>query len=514
MSTSNFEATAAFNWNDYRTIGAELKAAPYIKDETSEALPQSMPGSQTLPGTLKLDSLDAKATEFVWQFKDSLRYVQSRGTWLVWDQHVWKWDTTGKAQELVKMFGRDFARASDFQSKEQIENDRKWYRILTSPKGINDILTLAKTDPIMAASPEQFDAGTLELNTPAGIVNLRTGKLTPPTSTKLVKRSTSAAPDFSCATPFYEHLLQDAFVGSPDLSSYFEAMMGVTLLKGQQEQVFMYMFGKAGSGKGTLMNIAKDILGVGESGYAAYVDSAMFVSSRQSQHPTELMQFLGARMVISSEITQGQKMDTGKLKRLTGGDSITGRYMGKDFVTFDPTHTLWLMANDRLQVPHDDQGVWRRLRVLPFDFAKKESEQVSGLYEKIMAEEAPGILARWVEAAQAYLESGMLTPDSVLAAREEYKQEQDTVAEWIESKADDTDPTFFTRGDALRDSYNNWCRSERKTPLSTGKFGAALAEKGFTATKKRIPVAPGMSQTTQHRGYFGLQLVDSARIFS
>jgi putative DNA primase/helicase len=266
-------------------------------------------------------------------------------------------------------------------------------------------------------------------------------------------------------------------------------MMGVTLLKGQQEQVFMYMFGKAGSGKGTLMNIAKDILGTGESGYAAYIDSDFFVASRMKQHPTELMQFLGARMVISSEITQGQKMDTGKLKKTTGGDAITGRYMGKDYVTFDPTHTLWLMANDRLQVPHDDQGVWRRLRVIPFDFAKKESEQVGGLFERIMQEEAPGILARWIAKAGQYLREGISTPSVVLTARESYITEQDTVKEWLEAHceiATEKPAEFLTPGAVARKSYLDWCRMERRTALSPQKFSQALRDKGFAYGVQRV----------------------------
>ena len=285
--------------------------------------------------------------------------------------------------------------------------------------------------------------------------------------------------------------------------------MGVSLLKGQQEQVFVYMFGKAGSGKGTLMNLAKDILGTGESGYTAIVDADMFVSSRMKQHPTEMMQFLGASMVISSEITQGQKMDTGKLKRTTGGDSITGRYMGKDYVTFDPTHTLWLMANDRLQVPHDDAGVWRRLRVIPFDFAKKESEQVGGLYERILATEAPGILARWVAKAGQYLNEGISTPSVVMDAREQYITNQDTVAEWLEAYCEIAmeDPNSMSApASQTRESYLNWCKLESRTPLTSQKFSQDLISKGFNKKTERVTHA---GKTTQVRAYFGLQLMGS-----
>lgn len=493
MKTTDFKALleAANNHKD----------APFIPEQTDTQAPVKPSDAQLSTLNSKLDSLDVKASTFVHQARTRLRYVASRGAWLYWDGHVWKWDTTGRAQEEAKDFGRSFSYFVAGESDEDKKRRLGWYKTLTAPKGINDILTLAKTDPLMAASPEQFDSGVTELNTPAGVVSLRTGEVTPPTPEKLVKRSTSVAPDAECSTVLYENLLAEAFMGRPELSEYFDAMMGVTLLKGQQEQVFMYMFGKAGSGKGTLMNIAKDILGTGESGYAAYIDSDFFVASRMKQHPTELMQFLGARMVISSEITQGQKMDTGKLKKTTGGDAITGRYMGKDYVTFDPTHTLWLMANDRLQVPHDDQGVWRRLRVIPFDFAKNESEQVGGLFERIMAEEAPGILARWIAKAGQYLREGISTPSVVLAARQSYITEQDTVKEWLETNCDIAmeDPEkFLTAGAVARKSYLDWCKMERRTPLSTQKFSQALRDKGFGYGVRRVT---GGQQVRAYTGF-------------
>jgi putative DNA primase/helicase len=492
------------NYKALQEAANNHKNAPFIPEDTTPTLAAKPTDAQTVAMVTLGDSLDAKASKFVMEFRNKLRYVASKGAWLYWDNHVWKWDTTGQAQEAAKEFGREFIYPVSGESKDEAKARLAWYHKLTAPKGITDVLTLAKTDPMMAASPEQFDAGITELNTPAGIVSLRTGQVTPPAPEKLVKRSTSVAPDANCPTPMYENLLAEAFMGRPELSAYFDDMMGVTLLKGQQEQVFLYMFGKAGSGKGTLMNIAKDILGTGESGYAAYIDSDFFVASRMKQHPTELMQFLGARMVISSEITQGQKMDTGKLKKTTGGDAITGRYMGKDYVTFDPTHTLWLMANDRLQVPHDDQGVWRRLRVIPFDFAKKESEQVGGLFERIMAEEAPGILARWIDKASQYLQEGISTPSVVLNARDEYITEQDTVKEWLEANCEIAleEPQSLTTGaKAARESYLDWCKMERRTSVSPQKFSQALRDHGFNYTTNRVTHAGKKTPVRIYEGF-------------
>lgn len=445
-------------------------------------------------------TIDAMAAKFAWQNRNKLRYVPQRSKWLYWDGHVWKWDETGYAAELVKEFGRSYLYEKSGGEEKQKLN-AKAHRDLTSPKGIKDILTLVSTDPLMVAGIEEFDASIYDLNTPAGIVDLYTGELTAPTPESLVKRSTTVAPDASCPTPRYDNLMADAFMGNPELSDYVETMMGISLIKAQDEQVFMYMYGAAGSGKGTLMNIAQDLLGKGESGYTVYVDSSMFVQSRNSPHPTEMMQFLGARMAISSEVSQGQKMDTGKLKKITGGDRITGRYMQKDYVTYDATHTLWIMANDRLQVPHDDKGVWRRLRVVDFKFPKKEGEYIGGLDKLIVSEEGPGVLARWIAKAKQYLNEGYQTPQSVKDAGKEYVEEQDNVQQWLDFRAATDNPSCFTSSEALRDSYMDYCKREKLTPLGPYKFGDALEAKGFARDRSRLRPTD-KSVTRGHRGIY------------
>jgi putative DNA primase/helicase len=492
------------NWSELQQWAdkANWTPPPIKRKQEAPKVAAEMTDDQKIATVVNKYSDDALASKFIWTARTQLRYVPQRSKWMYWDGHVWKWDEKGQASELVKEYGRGFLPVGEM-SKEAKDIALATHKKLTSPKGIKDILTLASTDPMMVVGVEDFDTNIYELNTPAGVVDLYTGKLSPATPESLVRRSTTVAPDANCPTPLYDRLLAEAFAGEPEVSDFLETMIGMSMIKAQDEQVFIYMYGAAGSGKGTLMGLATSILGMGENGYVATVDSSMFVQARSQPHPTEMMQFLGARMAISSEITQGQRMDTGKLKRTTGGDRITGRYMNKDFVTFDATHTLWLMANDRLQVPHDDRGVWRRLRVIDFKHSAKKA--IVGLEAQIFEQEAPGILARWIEKAQQYLNEGYYTPEAVITAGETYVAEQDTVTEWIEYCVDTEDAvSSFVSGEALRESYTNWCKREHKTAITARPFTQALEARGFNYTKKYVKQVDGSNK--QMRGFIGLAL--------
>lgn len=470
-----------YNWQELIKMSrGNTTPAPKI---TRTPRKEQEAGFKELQGRIADLSLDGLANGFMANARHKFRYIPQADRWMMWDGHVWVWDTLGELREEVKEYFREF-KTMQTANAETRKEYLKIYNRYIEPKNVTSFLAHIKTDAVMRADLREFDQDVYDLNTPNGVVDLVTGEMLKPNPAWLLKRSTTVAPDAQCKTEKYDRLLSEAFAGRPELAAYFNMMMGITLINAQDVQVFMYMHGAAGSGKGTLMTIAQSILGKGENGYSQYVDSSLFVQSRTQQHPTEMMQFLGARMVVTSEITEGQKMDTGKLKKTTGGDPITGRYMGKDHVTFDPTHTLWLMANHRLKVPHDDKGVWRRLRVIPFDFPAQTT--IEGLPRIIFEEEGPGILAKWIECAQQYLNNGYVTPTAVIEAGGEYIREQDTVSDWLEDCADVSDATAMTAVKAVRDSYKAWCVAEDRTPLSRNDFAQALEAKGIRDGKARL----------------------------
>lgn len=367
-----------------------------------------------------------------------------------------------------------------------------------------------KTNSFLRVGLASFDSNPEELNTPCGLYDLRTLEVTPVGPQNTVKRSTAYAPDFDAATPLYEDLLSKAFDGEREMMDYFDNCMGATLLGGQYLQQFFMLEGAAGSGKGTLMLLATELLGNAEKeGYAASIDSSMLTGA--ADHPTQNMQFLNARMVFADELPEGSAFNATVMKKLTGGAPITGRYMRMDHVTFEATHNLWVTTNFKVAVDHGDDGMWRRMRVLNTPKGIPAGKRVSQLDKVIASEEGGAVLARWMRAAYNYLNDGFMTPQKALDDLAEYKAEQNTVEQWIGQmctvyRDEDGAPdkgSHVTRSGA-RKSYNSWCKAEKLKPVSAQAFGEAIEK----ALGKDSPgrLSGGASGGNRTRVYYGIKV--------
>ncbi|AXK45495.1 DNA primase family protein [Brachybacterium saurashtrense] len=404
----------------------------------------------------------------------------------------------GTVKKVIKEIGVDPVDVA-------LKNASRWRQLLAKPKEAKGFVTHMTTSPEFSVLLEHFDQNPEELNTPGGLYNLRTLEHTPASYTNNVMKITTVAPDLSekASTELYDKLLSDAFQGDQEMVDYFDMDMGVTLLGHQHLQQFYYLWGAAGSGKGTLMTIAQGLLNSEEDGYAVHVGAELFMSSGRNEHNTKFMQFLGKRLAVTDEIPENAQMATDVVKKTTGADPITGRYMRENPVTYRPTHTLWFTSNYQLRVPANEEGVWRRMRVLHTPKGKKSGERIGGLAEQIIAQEGPAILARWMRAAKRYLTEGFHTPIAVLEANSAYQRSQDTVLEWLASDEVSTgDDSEHTTGKAARKAYLSWCKDEGRTPAAPQEFSTKLREILGEGSYVRTQLANG----ARPRVYLGLKL--------
>lgn len=444
---------------------------------------------------------DSNALRLVDTHNHHVRYCPEAASWLHWTGYRWEWDTAGHIHEHARQIGRELPiRTGDAEIEKA---DRAHKKRSLSNNGLKGMVSVARTDPRIIVTPSELDARPYELNTPKGIVNLRTGELMPPDPAALHSRTTPIAPHADHA-PRWAKFLADTFAGQPEMTTYVQRLLGLSLIGEHLEQILPFPFGSGANGKSTLMDVVQGVIGSGRDGYSIPAPSELLLATSQQGHPTELARLSGARLVVASELEDGQRFAESRIKQLTGGDRIAARFMGKDFFDFIPTHTIWLHANHQPKVSTGGPALWRRMKLLPFVHVVPESDRVKGLEHQLIREEGPAILAWLIQGCVDYLRDGLAEPGSVSAATKAYEKDQDTVARFVEeccARGSRTAQGMSVRVPELRSEYERWCKQEGETPVSPKALTMALTS--------RYDV--GSERSRDSRYYSGIRLTEVSR---
>lgn len=212
------------------------------------------------------------------------------------------------------------------------------------------------------------------------------------------------------------------------------------------------------NGKTVLLEVVSAALGD-----YAITAPANFLLGGRDKHETEIDRLF----VVCSEINQGTRFDEAKVKLLTGGDTLTGRFMRGDLFDFRPSHLLVLVGNHQPAVGAGGVAFWRRLRLVPFTHQVPEHKRIEGLAGKLVCAEGPAILGWITEGAARVASGGLATPARVLAATEEYEE------------SEDREPI----GDVYQ-RYTQWCDDNGiKDPLESRVFAREIYSRGYKKSK-------------------------------
>ena len=466
-------------------IGANMQAA-------IATLPQAPPLSPapTAPavGTLAR-SEDGHSQALIAQHGDEIRYCHEMGRWLAWNG--WKWQVQAPSGGLVREYAKAIAR-------QYPETDTAWMthkRKSLSNGGITACLGLTATDYRVAVSIDDLDAHPWELNTPAGIIDLRTGLLGPARPERLHTKSTDVAPDFDADQTPWLKFLQTTFSGDTELIGFVQRLLGYGCVGAVREAILPVFYGEGANGKTVLLETVQALLG----DYAT-VAPQKFLVQGPPQHATEVAALAGARLVIASETNEGEAFDEAKVKILTGGDKIKARFMRQDEFTFVPSHLLVMMTNHRPEVGSGGTSFWRRVREVPFNHIVPEDQRDPELKERFIAQHGPAIMAWLVQGAADYAQRGLGEPTGVKVATRQYEASTDTVAQFVEERlivgGGDLAKVKVT---TVREAYEAFCREDGSQPVS----GKALTQ----ALMKRFGV--GRSRDTSARFYTNVTLAGS-----
>jgi putative DNA primase/helicase len=453
---------------------------------------------ETRPDFAALDLLNdlGNAKRLVAEHGHDLLYSSAFG-WLTWDGTRWKPDATGEAMRRVKASAERLFKAIPKMNLHDEQFRKKLAQFASGSMQANKLaatLTVAETEKQIRRAPDVFDKQPFILNVLNGMLDLRTGELSDHDRSALI---TSLAPveyDADATSEEWDKFLT-RILPDDELRAFVQRCAGYSVAGHPVEKVLIFAHGPQDTGKSTFLDALEHVLG----DYAQTADFETFLAKKGGHGVrNDIARMRGARLIKSLEVDEGEKMATGVVKAMTGGDTIAARHLFKEFFEFKMEGVLWLAANARPKVDANDQAMWRRILHTPFLESIPKTEQDKTLGEKLRQPEAQRAILNWLVAGYAaYRERGLDVPAVVEQYTEEYRHEQNPLADFYETRVVVGGSNYMPWQD-IKELVQRWADDERRLCPSDPEIKASLRAAGCRDERKYV-------DGTQRRVWVGIE---------
>ena len=350
---------------------------------------------------------------------------------------------------------------------------------------VKGMMELAK--PALIVKAARLDSDPYQLNTPDGIVDLRTGQLKRhgiDSPFQWCTRMTQAAPldmdsqaDLEGYKMWYD-FLEVIACNDHSLAGFLQMMAGMALIGKVYHEGILIANGCGRNGKSTFFNALAGVLG----DYAGYIDSNVLTTDRQNRGAA-LATLRGKRLVIAPELEEHQRLSTSTLKKLASTDKLTIEEKYRSPEDIEQTHTLVLFTNHLPRVGSTDSGTWRRLKVIPFMAVIPEDKSIQNYADVLVEKAGPAILSWAIEGAMNFIRNDhkLTIPDSVDEATEEYRAQEDWLENFIGARCI-KEPGSKAGARDLYLAYKDWASENGEYVRRENDFAAALLAAGYQKT--------------------------------
>lgn len=431
---------------------------------------------------------DGVARAFTEVHAERLRFCHSSGRWHVWTGTHWRKEETKLAFNWARETARQRA-AADPLSKDA--------KNLAKAAFASAVERFAQADRAFAATADAWDSDHWLLGTPGGTVDLRTGDLRDSRQEEMITKTTAAAPiplssfDPSRDCPRWLGFLEFATGGDVESIRFLQQWFGYSLTGDTREEALLFVHGIGGSGKSTAINTIAALLG----DYSVAVDTETITAQKHGRHSTEIARLHGARMAYASETEAGRAWAENRIKQLTGGDTMTARFMRQDDFEFKPQLKLVVVGNNKPAFANVDGAIKRRFNVMPFD--QKPDQPDHGLKDALRAEFA-GILSWAIQGCLDWQRNGLIRPAIMRETTAEYFDEMDTFSNWLADRCE-MGPRYAATTEDLFESWSWYARQNGEEPGNKqGDFPQRMKERRFVTAQNVGP--------KRGRGWQGLRI--------
>ena len=433
------------------------------------------------------------------RYGKELRYDVHRETWLVWDGWRWSVDETGQAERWMESVVGSIQQeaeavdTSDEAGKKEMGRVLSWWRASSTNFKVQAALSIAKHRDGVPVRSEDLDRNPWLLACLNGTVDLRTGDLRPHRREDLITQLCPFEYSPSAEAPEWSEFLRLVTKEDKLLEDFLCRAVGYSLTGSTREQAFFILYGTGRNGKTTFLNAVRMIAGDN----ARNAEASTFLRQDGRTVRQDLAALRGARVVTTSEIRDGDQLDEELIKRLTGGDAITARWLySRRETEFAPVAKIWFAVNHKPRVWGQDEGIWRRLILIPWEVAIPEAA-VDKDFAVRLEREGAGILAWAVRGAISYLKEGLSPPTRVRVATKDYREESDYLAEFLSDCVASSETESVTVGDLYR-CYSSWCKDLGIRAVSATRLSLHLKERGFGQTRTNAARYWSRVRLTEH----------------
>jgi putative DNA primase/helicase len=429
----------------------------------------------------------ANAKRFAQQHRDDVRFTPERG-WFVWDGRRWAIDDKSiGAQELAKQTA--LAIFDEVKAAREQDVIYKHAKRSQSKRAIEAMLWLARSEPGIPVHITDFDHDGWLLNVGNGTVDLRTGQLREQRREDLISNLTEVNFEAGAECELWSAFLWRVTDQNHELCAYLRRFVGYLLVADTSDQSLHFLHGSGANGKSVFCEVLERLLG----DYAVVVSPDLVMLKRHSSIPNDVARLRGVRAALMNETSQGSRFDEAKLKDLTGGDSLTARFLHQEFFDFRPSHRILIRGNHKPAINGTDEGIWRRLRLVPFTVSIPPDEQDRHLLQKLEAE-LPGILRWALYGCLEWQREGLKPPAIVTEAVRQYREESDTLGRFI-AECCEVRKLAQVKSSVIFTAYQKFCEASGERWVSAKDLPYELHKRGFEQKRTNASVV-----------YLGLEL--------
>jgi P4 family phage/plasmid primase-like protien len=501
-------ANSTFEFEDAVQGETPTRANPELNTS-----PVALPASNVLKVPLQAWPLtdSGNMERFVARYGHIFRYCPQRD-WYSWDTKHWVTDDIGlvyrgalaTVRKIVDEIPLHIAGVQEADLvKAIISGVEKWAKTSESRKNLSAMEFLSRSAKGIAVNFSEFDRDPWLFNCDNGTLDLQSGDFQPQAQSDVITNISPVVYDPKATCPLWLDFLSDVMAGQQEMIGFLQRTAGYSLTGSTVEHCLFLLWGSGRNGKSTFLEVLRHIIGT----YGKSASMATFLEQQYEGIPNDLAALAGARFVTAVETQDSKRLDESKIKQITGGDTVTARFLHKEFFQYRPQFKIWLATNHKPVIRGTDEGIWRRIKLVPFNVYIPDGKKDEKLTEKLISE-ASGILNWLLEGLVDYRRDGLQDPEEVTKATDEYRAEEDWVARFLQSETvEDKNGAIPAR--SFYNRYKNWADDARERTLSERKFAEAMKNHEHGSVKRNTGSWYEGLKLLDHLGHVGADVMDT-----